>query len=423
MTPLAGIDLLDLDRWAREGAPHEWFARLRREAPVWRHRSPGGLGAGFWVVSRYDDVVTLSRCPHALSSDQDHGGVAGLGPGDELQDAQDDVERRLGVTIGTLGADAKMLLTLDPPEHTRYRKIVSGGFASTVLGRLEPTVRSLVAELLDAQKPGEPFDFTTEVAMPLPMTVIANMIGAPPPVHRHLLQWSNEAVASTDPEYRSGPGSMMNAAISLFQCFQDLQDRHVAEPADDLTTVLLEARVDGHELSPVRFKMFLFLLALAGNETTRNALGHAVLALAERPDQWACLRDDPSLVGSATEEVLRWASPVLYFRRTAVEPVEIAGEQIEPGDIVSLWYVSANRDESQFDRPDEFDVGRTPNRHIAFGGGPHFCLGAGLARLEVRVFLEELIDRYDRIELAGPVQRLRSNFLHGIKHLPVTLEP
>lgn len=206
MTPLAGIDLLDLDRWAREGAPHEWFARLRREAPVWRHRSPGGLGAGFWVVSRYDDVVTLSRCPHALSSDQDHGGVAGLGPGDELQDAQDDVERRLGVTIGTLGADAKMLLTLDPPEHTRYRKIVSGGFASTVLGRLEPTVRSLVAELLDAQKPGEPFDFTTEVAMPLPMTVIANMIGAPPPVHRHLLQWSNEAVASTDPEYRSGPG-------------------------------------------------------------------------------------------------------------------------------------------------------------------------------------------------------------------------
>ncbi|MGH9286548.1 MAG: cytochrome P450 [Acidimicrobiales bacterium] len=173
----------------------------------------------------------------------------------------------------------------------------------------------------------------------------------------------------------------------------------------------------------MRFKMFLFLLALAGNETTRNALSHAVLALAERPDQWARLRDDRSLVGTATEEVLRWASPVLYFRRTALEAVEVAGEKIEPGDIVSLWYVSANRDESQFDRPDSFDVGRTPNRHIAFGGGPHFCLGAGLARLEVRVVLEELAGRYGRIELAGPVQRLRSNILHGIKHLPITLAP
>jgi cholest-4-en-3-one 26-monooxygenase len=417
------IDLLDLDRWAREGAPHEWFARLRAEAPVWRHPSPGG-GPGFWVVSSHDEVTALGRCPHVLSSDGGNGGVSGLGAGDELQDAMDRVGEGLPPGMDVFGGDTAMLLTLDPPEHTSYRKIVNKGFTPRRITLLEERIRSLTTALLDNVAADGACDFTTEVAMPLPMRVIADMIGAPIELHGDIQRWSNEAVAGTDPEYAADASDMpqLFAAMSLFQSFQGIRDAHEAERADDLTTVLLEAEVDGESLSPTRFKMFLFLLALAGNETTRNAISQGVLALAEHPDQWRRLREDPSLIPLAVEEILRWASPVLYFRRNAVAEMDVAGVTIEPGDIVSLWYISANRDEAHFDDPLSFDVGRTPNEHIAFGGGgPHFCLGASLARLEVRVMLEELVARYGAVELAGPVQRLRSNFIHGIKHLPLRL--
>jgi cholest-4-en-3-one 26-monooxygenase len=417
------IDLLDLDRWAREGAPHEWFRRLRAEAPVWRHPSPGG-GPGFWVVSSYDEVAALGRCPHALSSDGANGGVSGLGPGDELQAALDRVGAGLPPGMDVFGGDTAMLLTLDPPEHTSFRKIVNKGFTPRRVTVLEEKIRSLTASLLDATPPDDVCDFTTEVAMPLPIRVIGDMIGTPEETHADMLRWSNEAVTGTDPEYASDATDFpqLFAAMSLFQTFQGVRDAREAEPADDLTTVLLNAEVDGESLSPTRFKMFLFLLALAGNETTRNAISQGVLAFTEHPDQWQRLRDDPSLIPTAVEEVIRWTSPVLYFRRNAVTEMEAGGVTVEPGDIVSLWYVSANRDEAHFDDSFRFDVGRTPNEHIAFGGGgPHFCLGASLARLEVRLVLEELVTRFSAIELAGPVQRLRSNFIHGIKHLPVRL--
>lgn len=420
---LDDIDLLDLDRFARDGAPHDWFTRLRAEAPVWRHPPrPGGADTrGFWVISSYPEVVALGRCPHVLSSDGEIGGVSGLGPDDEVQIAQDRAAAGLGVG-GVLGGATAMLLTLDPPEHSAYRKVVNKGFTPRMIALLEPRLRDLTRGLLDAA--GDTCDFTTDVAMPLPMRVIADMIGAPIEMHPDLQRWSNQAVAATDPEYCTDPSDMPQvlAAMSLMQAFQEIREQHEAEPADDLTTVLLEASVDGESLTPARFKMFLFLLALAGNETTRNALSHAVLAFTERPDEWQRLRCDRSLLPTAVEEVLRWASPVLYFRRNAVAEITAGGETIEPGDIVSLWYVSANRDETKFDDPFRFDVGRTPNEHAAFGGGgAHFCLGASLARLEVRIVLEEMLDRYESIELAGPVSRLRSNFLHGIKHLPVKL--
>ena len=419
------IDLLDLDRWAADGAPHAALAALRRSSPVWRHPSPTPDGSpGFWVVTGHAEVTALGRCPHALSSDGATGGVAGLGPGDELQAVQD----RIGLSGGRLplSGDTAMLLTLDPPEHTTYRKIVNRGFSPRMVTRLEDRVRALAQALLDPHCDGQAFDFTVDVAMPVPMTVIAEMIGAPPAMHADLLRWSNQAVAGTDPEYHDAAfeHSELAAAMQLFQAFNEIRSRHEAEPADDLTTVLLDAVVDGESLSPARFLMFLFLLALAGNETTRNAVSHGVMAFAEHPEEWKRLRDDPSLIPSAVEEILRFASPVLYFRRNAVAEVEVAGATIAPGDVVSLWYVAANRDESIFDDPDRFDVGRGPNPHVAFGGGgPHFCLGASLARLELRVLLEEMVERYDRIDLAGPVSRLRSNFLHGIKHLPVVLHP
>jgi cholest-4-en-3-one 26-monooxygenase len=259
-------------------------------------------------------------------------------------------------------------------------------------------------------------------SMPLPIHVIADMIGAPARDHADLVRWSNEAIANTDPEYATGPLSQLNAVMHLVQYFSGLRDEHRANPAEDLITTLLEAEVDGEALSDNRFMLFLILLTAAGNETTRTAFSHCLLELANHPDEWRRLKDDPGLIPTAVEELLRYSSPVMYFRRNALEDMEVGGSTISAGDIVTLWYIAANRDEAHFDDPDRFDVGRTPNHHIAFGGGgPHFCLGASLARLEVRVLLEALVERYDTITLAGPVARVRSHFLHGIKHLPVVL--
>ena len=317
---------------------------------------------------------------------------------------------------------AKHLLTIDPPEHTAYRKIVNKGFTPRQIGLLEGQVRVLLDDLLDAHPAGEPFDFTTNVSMPLPVNVIARMIGSPVEADPQLLEWSNQALASTDPEYDTGPLSQMNAIMHLVQHFVVLREEHRAEPKDDLISLLLEAEVDGEQLTDARFLLFLVLLTAAGNETTRTAFSHAVVELAQRPDEWRRLRDDPALIPSAVEEILRYSSPVMYFRRNAMEPMELGGHDVAPGDIVALWYVAANRDPQHFDEPDRFDVGRDPNHHVAFGGGgAHFCLGASLARLEIRVLLEALVERYETIELAGPVERMRSNFLHGIKHLPVVL--
>ena len=417
-TRLDGINLLDLDRWAREGAPHEWFTALRAEAPVWLHPSPHLDGRGFWVVSGYDEVVALGRCPHVLSSDDANGGMTGLGRGDELQDNFDRMDAEFAMPAEA--NDAKHLLSIDPPEHTQYRKIVNKGFTPRMIARLEPNVRALVRELLDAIPAGEPVDMVDAISMPLPMRVISDMIGAPAGDHEKIVHWSNQAITGTDPEYDFGPASELVAMLSMAQYFGGLRQEREADPRDDLVTLLLEAEVDGESLSPARFTMFLILLAIAGNETTRTAMSHAVVELANRPEEWARLKDDPSLIPLAVEETIRWASPVLYFRRNALDDMEVSGQHIAKGDLVSLWYISANRDEAHFDEPFRFDVGRDPNHHVAFGGGgPHFCLGASLARLEVRVLLEELVDRYDRLEVVGETDRLRSNFLHGIKHLPV----
>ena len=413
--------LLDLDRWAQDGAPHAWFAARRAEGPVWQHPRSGDDGPTVWSVLGYDEVVALGRCPHILSSDQANGGVTGLGPGDELQAVFDDTLSQAGAA-GVASDAPKHLLTLDPPEHTGYRKIVNRGFTPRQIALLEDQVRSLLDELLDAHPPGQPFDFTTEVSMKLPVNVIARMIGSDPERDADLLRWSNAAIASTDPEYSSGPGSQLAAVMQLIQYFNELKADRVEERRDDLISLLLDAEVDGESLTNARFMLFLILLTAAGNETTRTAFSHAVVELAQRPDQWERLRSDPSLIPTAVEEVLRYSSPVLYFRRNALEEMEIAGHHVAPGDIVALWYASANRDPSRFDDPDRFDVGRSPNDHVAFGGGgPHFCLGASLARLEIRVLLEALVERYETIRVVGPVERMRSNFLHGIKHLPVVL--
>jgi cholest-4-en-3-one 26-monooxygenase len=429
----AELDLLDLDRWTREGPPFAAFARLREDAPVYWH-SARGANPGFWVVTGYDEVVTLGRRTDALSSDEDNGGVTGLGPGDEIQGALDrfldrlgrwgsyGLSGRLGRAAGTLRDEAKQLLTMDPPEHTTFRRMVHRSFTPRMVSELRPKVEAMVRAALDRVGSNEPFDLVTELAMPVPLHVIADMLGVPPEEHRLINDWSNRMMGGTDPEYRVGARSELTAMVEFARYVEELRVRAREHVEGGIVSVLLDARHDGQELNPIRFTMFVFLLVIAGNETTRNAISHGVLELARHPDQFQRLVESPDLIPTAVEEILRWASPVMYFRRNVMAEVEIGGRTLRPGDIVSLWYIAANRCPDIFEDPDRFDVARSPNPHIAFGGGGHhYCLGASLARLEIEVVLDELIQRTDGIDLFGEPNRLRSNFLNGIKHLPVAL--
>lgn len=406
---LSDVNLLDRDKYTA-GPPHEWFTFLRENAPVYHHPEPDG--PGFWVITKYDDVVTVNRNARVFSSDQRRGGVVGLEEVPAGQESPFD------------SADApSLMLTMDPPAHTRYRKLVNKGFTPRMIAAIEPTIRETTARIVDEAVAKGEVDFVIDVAAELPLQVIADLIGIEQE-HRHeIFTWSNQMIAGgDDPEYQVAEDLLGGAYVGMFSYAQQLADQRRAEPRDDIVTTLLNAEVDGERLSDMDFNMFFLLLAVAGNETTRNALSHGMNAFLEHPDEYRSLVDDPSLVDSATEEVLRWASPVMYFRRNATEDFELRGEQIRAGDKVSIWYASANRDEDHFEDPFRFDIRRSPNDHIAFGGGgPHFCLGSSLARLEIRVMFEELTKRAPKIRSLGAPDRLRSNFIAGIKHLPVEL--
>jgi len=402
------IDLLDRDRFT-EGIPHGWFTWLRAHAPVFHHDEPGG--PGFWVVSRYADVVTANRDARSFSSDHSRGGVV-------------DLEGPSAPPPGTDMA-GNMMLFMDPPNHTRYRKLVNRGFTPRTIAALEVHVRELAAGIVDRAVAAGTCDFVVDIAAELPLEVIAELLGVPREDRHKIFDWSNRMIGSEDPEYAVSAEHLMEAQIEMFAYAQQLAEQRRAEPRNDIVSTLLAAEIDGDTLSDLDFNLFFLLLAVAGNETTRNAIAQGVNAFLENPDQWDRLVADPAAhVAGATEEVLRWASPVMYFRRNATCDVELGGQLIRAGDKISLWYVSANRDEAVFADPFRFDIGRDPNPHIAFGGGgPHFCLGAQLARLEIRVLLEELVRRAPRIAAVGAPDRLRSNFIGGIKHLPVRLDP
>jgi cholest-4-en-3-one 26-monooxygenase len=400
---LRDIDLLDLDRFT-EGVPHDWFTYLREHAPVYRHPEPGG--SGFWVLTKHADVTLVGKDGRTYSSDQAKGGVVPIEDGSPAADAD--------------FGDAKLMLMTDPPEHTRKRKLVNHGFTPRMISRMEDHIRDLTNELLDVALAKDECDFVVEIAAELPLLVIAELIGVPVEDRHKIFEWSNRMIGSQDPEYLTDSEKVLEAQVEMFMYAGGLAEERRKEPRDDIMTALLTAEVDGDRMSDMDFNLFFMLLSVAGNETTRNAISHGMNAFLENPDQYQVLVEDPSLIDSATEEMVRWASPVMYFRRNATEDVEIRGQQIKEGDKLSIWYASANRDEEVFEDPFRFDIRRDPNPHIAFGGGgPHFCLGANLARMEIRVLFEELIRRVPRVEALGPADRLRSNFIAGIKHLPV----
>jgi cholest-4-en-3-one 26-monooxygenase len=399
---LSDIDLLDRDRFT-EGIPHEWFTYLRHNAPIYHHPEPNG--PGFWVFSKHEDVVAIGRDAKHFSSDQRRGGVVGL---EEIPDAPEWQE------------EGQLMLTMDPPSHTRHRRLVNRGFTPKMIGMLEPHIRDVTVQIIeDAIKKGE-LDFVVDVASELPLQVIAELMGVPQEDRHKVFDWSNRMIGSEDPEYTVAQEDVANAQVEMFMYAQQLADRRRAEPKDDIITKLLEADIDGEQLSDMDFNLFFLLLAVAGNETTRNSISHGMNAFLENPDQYQLLVDKPELMDSAIEEILRWASPVMYFRRNVTEDIDYKGHALKAGDKVSIWYVSANRDEDVFKDPFSFDITRSPNDHIAFGGGgPHHCLGSNLARMEMRLFFEELTRRVPKVESIGEIARLRSNFIGGIKHLPV----
>ena len=395
-------DLLDQSLYEAGGPPYDLFRQLRTDSPVHWNDMPGDVGV--WAVLRYKDVFDVSLDQKTFSSARSGAILRTMQP--------DEYEVQKG-----------LLINMDPPGHTKHRRLVSLGFSGKVIRNLEQQVREVTTEIIDEIAPLGTCDFVDRVSAELPLQVIVEMVGVPKADRRKVLDWTNTMIAFDDPEYGDTPEKGAMAAAELFMYANELAEDREKNPREDVVSLLMQAEVDGERLSRADFSAFFMLLLVAGNETTRNLISGGLLALIEHPEQRARLMADRSLLPSAIEEMLRWVSPVNVFRRTATRDVELGGQTIREGDKVALFYASANRDETAFTDPDTFDIARTPNDHLAFGIGPHFCLGANLARLEIRIMFEEILRRLPDIELAGRPERLRSYFINGIKRMPVRFTP
>jgi cholest-4-en-3-one 26-monooxygenase len=397
------VDILDPDLYVRRGYPHDEWTLLRQQAPVFRYERP--RVSPFWAVTRHADIVTVSRQPELFRSSQ-----------------------LLFVTVDEEGAPApdeailRQLLNMNPPEHGAFRSVVSRRFTPRAVRQLSEQIDDISDEVLDSMLGRDECDFVTEVSSKLPLAVIAQMFGIPRSDWDMMFRLSNAMIGPGDPEYGGSETIKENlerARMEFFQYFTQLCDDRRQSPRDDLASTLANGKVNGEPLPPFELLSYFALLIIAGNETTRNATTGGLYALINHPDQFKRLKSNPALISTAAEEIIRWTSPVIQFARIATADTELHGQKIREGEVLALFYPSANRDEEVFQRPSEFDIGRTPNYHIAFGIGEHFCLGANLARLELQSMFRRLAERLESVEFAGPVQRMRSSFVGGIKHMPV----
>ncbi|PXX11212.1 cytochrome P450 [Mycolicibacterium moriokaense] len=410
--PLADIDLGSWSFWVkdddlRDGA----FATLRREAPISFHEpldTPAAQpGPGHWAVTRFDDVWFASRHPQIFSSS----------PSIVINDGNPDVSEYFG-----------SMIVMDDPRHLRLRNIVSRAFTPKVVARTEAAVRDRARRLVEkmiAEHPDGKGEAVAELAGPLPLQVICDMMGVPDADHEQIFHWTNVILGFGDKDIAQDYEEFVKVAMDIGAYATAIAEDRRVNPGEDLTTALVQAEVDGERLTSAEIASFFILLVVAGNETTRNAISHGVLALTRYPDErakwWA---DYEALAPTAVEEIVRWASPVIYMRRTLTEDCELSGVKMAAGDKATLWYCSANRDEDKFPDPWTFDVARTPNPHAGFGGGgAHFCLGANLARREISVMFEELHRQIPDIQATEEPARLLSPFIHGIKRLPVSWTP
>lgn len=397
MTDTSTVDLLDPASFVGS-QPHEAFGWMRDHEPVYRHPRPEG--GHFWAITRHADVRAIGRDHRRFSNEIGGIHIAELPP-------------------EGLAMARNMMLYMDPPAHHRYRRLVRDPFQPDGALQVRPRIEALARQIVDGVVDRPSFDLVEDVAGELPSYVIADLLGIPLDDGRRLYELTEKMhAANTPPE--EGAAAVMEMLMYAGQVRQD----KLASPGDDISSMLVRATVDGQELGPDQFCWFFLLLINAGGDTTRNAVGGGMHALFEHPEQLARLRADPDgLLPSAVEEVLRWVSPVIYMRRTATEDLDIDGVRIAEGDALALYYGAANRDPEAFADPERFDVGREPNDHIAFGGGPHFCLGAHIARIEIEVILRELLTRLPGLEPDGEPEWLDSTFIWGPKHLPVRQKP
>jgi cholest-4-en-3-one 26-monooxygenase len=392
---LAQVDLMDA-AWFADGPPHELFARMRAEAPVRWNRTTSG---GFWSLTRHAEVAQVSRDPQTFSSYR-----AGI----FLHPDQ----------VTPLDMNRSLLLYKDPPEHTKYRQILQSAFVPNTVRRLEDDVRARVARVIDAAAAKGSFDAVADIAVPIPLGVLAQLMGLPDDDIPRLYEWTEKIeAAQRAPE----PAAALDVFVEMAGYLHEQIARQVRDSDESLVMRLRNAEVDGQRLDDTEILVFFGLLVFAGNDTTRNTTANGILALLDHPEQLQLLREDPALIAQAVEEILRHTSVVNYFARTATCDTELAGQAIDEGEKVVMWYCSASRDEAVYEDPQRFDITRTEHDHCAFGGGGrHFCLGAGLARLELRVILEELLARAPLLERAGKVERLQSSWANGLTALPVT---
>ncbi len=393
------LDLVEPSRFARNGYPHELWATLRGEAPV-VYLEPEGYVA-FWAVTKHTDITDIASQPERFSSAH-------------------------GLILGHPGAPAppsEMVVMLDPPHHGPLRRVAMPRFTPRAIRSRHDEIDRIAVKVLDdlVASNDEEFDFVERVAAPLPIGVISWILGVPGDDWKILFGWTNEVIGKDDPEFRR-PGETAGQTIrrargELHAYLEDLITTRRLEPGDDIISQLIAAEIDGEPLTPVQLLNYAELMVEAGNETTRNAISGGILAFSEHPDQWERLKREPELLPTAVEEILRWVSPIIHFVRTATEDCEIRGEKIAAGDKIALFYASANRDEEVFDEPFQFRIDRQPNHHLAFGSGPHFCMGANLARVELETLFRHLLARLEWFELTAPAERLNSAVNGGIKHL------
>jgi cytochrome P450 len=412
------IDFLDLGIFER-GEAHEAFRVLRNEAPVRWNEGNHEL-KGFWSLVKYSDILFVSSHPMQFSS------ASGInGPG--LRDPENNPN-------ATNQPGGVSIITMDPPRHVKIRRLVNKGFTPRAVNAMEPTIRQIARTLVDRLADRDRCDFVLEVASQLPLAVICGLMGIPEPDWPLMFQLTNQTLGAADPEYQAeimpegergtiaaSTRTGLDGRLKMIAYFADMLKERRRAVGEDLVSILLESEVDGERLNEDDILAFCFLLVLAGNETTRNAISGGLQALCEHPSERARLQADMSLIDTAVDEILRWTSPLHHMSRRTMEDIEIRGQLLRKNDAVLMWYPSANRDEEVFDDPYRFDVSRSPNDHLAFGHHEHFCLGAGFAKKEIRVMFEELFARYPNIQMDGPPVRLRSNFINGIKRMPVTL--
>ncbi|CAM8647273.1 CypX Cytochrome P450 [Acidimicrobiia bacterium] len=403
---LEGIDLLDLDRFQRL-EHYEMFDRLRAESPVSWHEYPNAKG--FWNVVQHQDLVQVNRDTGLYSSET--GGISILTPDEFPGEGNGQDPRGL------------MMLYMDPPKHTRYRLLVNKGFTPRMIGLIEKYLEHRAVLIVDNIIERGSCDFVVDLASELPLQAIAEIMGVPQEDRMMLFDWSNRMIGIDDPEFAGEDGA--TASAELFMYVNDLAQKRQADPRDDIVTKLINSEIEGDRLTEFEFDMFMMLLTVAGNETTRNTTSWGMWALMQNPDQYKALAGDiDGKLDHAIEEILRWATPVYHFRRTATADTVLHGQEIKKDDKVVIWHISANRDEAVFENPYQFDIDRWPNEHIAFGGGgQHFCLGANLARMELKLIFREIMSRIPDMKLAGDVEMLRSNFIGGVKHMPVQFSP